>query len=117
MTVIPFLTYKILPSQNIIRENIRPDHVCFTFYIVYLSLVCPQVKEDIDALIHALTPILYITKNSVPKPPFLDPSVIHHWIDKVCLFFLLRYNYDNLILIARYVKSLTTFWLAPKQSR
>lgn len=29
MTVIPFLTYKILPSQGIVQEHIRSDHVCF----------------------------------------------------------------------------------------
>ncbi len=86
--IIPFLTYKILPSQTIIRENIRFDHVCLLYShsiskrYLFSSV---QVKEDIDALIHALTPILYITKSSAPKPPFLDPSVIHHWTDKVCL--------------------------------
>lgn len=46
-------------------------------------LIYSQVKEDIDALIHALTPILYITKTGVPRPPFLDPSVIQHLTDKV----------------------------------
>lgn len=54
------------------------------FVVIYM-----QVKEDINTLIHALTPILYITKSGVPKPPFLDPSVIQHWIDKVRSFFLL----------------------------
>ncbi|CAF3576078.1 unnamed protein product [Rotaria sp. Silwood1] len=66
MTVLPFLTYKVLPSQTIVQENIRFGHV----------------KEDIDALIHALTPILFITKSGVPKPPFLDPGVIQHLTDK-----------------------------------
>ncbi|CAF2086107.1 unnamed protein product [Rotaria magnacalcarata] len=66
MTVVPFLTYKILPSRTIIRENIRVDHV----------------KEDFDTLIHVLTPILFITKTGVPKPPSLDPGVIHHLTDK-----------------------------------
>ena len=27
MTILPFLTYKILPSQTILSENIRLDHV------------------------------------------------------------------------------------------
>ncbi|CAM4859349.1 unnamed protein product [Rotaria socialis] len=66
MTVVPFLAYKILPSRTIVRENIRVDHV----------------KEDFNTLIHVLTPILFITKTGVPKPPFLDPGVIHHLTDK-----------------------------------
>jgi hypothetical protein len=86
MTVIPFLTYKILPSQIIIKENIRSNHVCRNILYRLSILFYSQVKEDIDALIHALTPILYIIKSSVPKPLFLDPSVIQHWTDKVCLF-------------------------------
>ncbi|CAF1331932.1 unnamed protein product, partial [Rotaria sordida] len=74
MAVLPFLTYKILPSQTIIRENIRLGHV----------------KEDIDALIHALTPILFITKSGVPRPPFLDPGVVQHLIDKPATLNLLQ---------------------------
>jgi hypothetical protein len=72
------------------------------------------VKEDIDALIHILTPILYITKTAVPKPPFLDPSVIQHLTDKVCLFFSMKYNYDRFSIIASDVKSIASFWLASK---
>jgi hypothetical protein len=34
-------------------------------------------------MIHALTPVLYVTKTGVPKPPFLDPSVIQQLTDKV----------------------------------
>lgn len=34
-------------------------------------------------MIHALTPILYLTKRGVPKPPFLDPSIIQQLTDKV----------------------------------
>jgi hypothetical protein len=37
-------------------------------------------------MIHILTPVLYITKTGVPKPPFLDPSIIQQLTDKVCLF-------------------------------
>jgi hypothetical protein len=115
--VVPFLTYKVLPSQTIIKENIRLDHVCFCIFHSLEPiqfLISLQVKEDIDALIHALTPILYIIKTGVPKPPFLDPSVIQHLTDKVCLFFSLRYNYDNLSIIAGYVKSIKPFWLVSK---
>ncbi len=62
-------------------------------------LTSSQVKEDIDALIHTLTPILYITKTGVPKPPFLDPNVIQHLTNKVCQLFSLRYNYDIICLL------------------
>jgi hypothetical protein len=34
-------------------------------------------------MIHALTPVLYVTKTGVPKPPFLDPSIIQQLMDKV----------------------------------
>ena len=27
MAIVPFLSYKILPSQTIIKEHLRPDHV------------------------------------------------------------------------------------------
>ena len=37
-----------------------------------------------------LTPILYCTKTGVPKPPFLDPSIIQQLIDKVCLLILFK---------------------------
>jgi hypothetical protein len=88
MTVIPFLMYKILPSQNIIKENIRFDHVCMNILLLLIQfLIDFQVQEDIDTLIYALAPILFITKTNVPKPPFFNPNVIEHLTDKVCLFF------------------------------
>jgi hypothetical protein len=47
-------------------------------------------------MVHALTPVLYATKRGVPKPPFLDPSIIQQLIDKVgievCLFMGLNLN-------------------------
>ncbi len=34
-------------------------------------------------MIHALTPVLYLTKRGAPKPPFLDPSVVQQLMEKV----------------------------------
>lgn len=89
MSVLPFLSYKNLPSQIIIKENIRPDHVhfslCQNFSINDLFFFA-QVKEDLDILVHALTPILFMIKPGVPKPPFLDPNSLQPLTDKVRLF-------------------------------
>lgn len=38
MTITPFLSYKILPSQTMIRENIRPGHVS-TQFCIFTSIV------------------------------------------------------------------------------
>jgi hypothetical protein len=45
-------------------------------------------------MIHALTPVLYVTKTGVRKPPFLDPSIIQQLTDKVSvvLFFIMYHK-------------------------
>jgi hypothetical protein len=43
-------------------------------------------------MIHALTPVLYVTKTDVPKPPNLDPSVIQQLTDKVCILHMMKFK-------------------------
>jgi hypothetical protein len=67
-------------------------------------------------MIHALTPVLYVTKTGVPKPPFLDPSIIQQLRDKVCivLFFMRYYQISIGYFLARNIEFITTFWLLYK---
>lgn len=66
-------------------------------------------------MIHALTPILYLTKKGVPKPPFLDPSIIQQLNDQV-RWISTRSSFDE-ILLARYIGFITPGWLYDERSR
>ncbi|CAF4741940.1 unnamed protein product [Rotaria socialis] len=60
--MIPFLSYHILPTQAIVRNNIHIGHV----------------KEDIECLLMTLGPILYIFHQDIPKPHLLHPNIIQN---------------------------------------
>ncbi|CAF2131884.1 unnamed protein product [Rotaria magnacalcarata] len=60
--MIPFLSYNIIPTQAIVRNNIHIGHV----------------KEDVECLLMALGPILYIFHQDIPKPHLLHPNIIQN---------------------------------------
>ena len=67
-------------------------------------------------MIHALTPVLYVTKTGVPKPPFLDPSIIQQLEDRVSIFFVLLVSIMTLgwSFLAGNIEFVTAFWLYSK---
>ena len=71
------------------------------------------MKEDLEAMIHVLTPVLYLTKTGVPKPPFLDPSIIQQLTNKVyILFFSIKIIKElSLFVVAWNVGYITIVWL------
>ena len=84
-------------------------------------LLRPQIKADLESLIHALTPVLYFTKTGAPKPPFLAPTIIQQLTDKVRSFLSdvsgkIR-NGLFLLFLAWHVESVASLRMHTEQSR
>lgn len=92
--MIPFISYYILPTQAIVRNNVHSGHVRNLTLIVLIKskfksiLFYYQIKEDIEALLLALSPILYIFHRDIPKPHVLHPNVIQNLAIRVLLIHL-----------------------------
>ena len=85
------------------------------------SFLLPQIKTDLESLIHALTPVLYFTKTGAPKPPFLAPTIIQQLTDKVHSFLPdlcgeIR-NGLFLLFLARHVEFVAPLRMHTEQSR
>lgn len=83
MPKLPFISYYILPTQGIVRNNIHVEHVGIHMRRIRLLFEIFQVKEDIEALLIALSPILYIFHRDIPKPHALHASIIQNLAVKV----------------------------------
>lgn len=84
MPKLPFISYYILPAQGIVRNNIHIGHVSIDIRTIPMLLFgIFQVKEDIEALMIALSPILYIFHRDIPKPHALHASIIQNLAVKV----------------------------------
>ncbi|CAF3626101.1 unnamed protein product [Rotaria sp. Silwood1] len=70
-----FSTYHIIDAEQIIKANIRPNHI----------------QEDIDSLLYVLLPVTYITKADSPKATSLHANIIQKLNSKFHALGLLKH--------------------------